>query len=383
MCTDTDDCKDYPWSWGTRAWTDNTSYGGDVGLARDGHVIKGPYNEDGELWDCDDHDICNATFAGMGEDTVVFHTKSVVGLYSVRQNCVFSQQRLTQARVESVVRGVVVNPSTSSIAVLLEVLSRQAQNEGMRNLIIVWPRGQLHEEEPLKICIEETDAERAGLEPTILCSTSSEPLTIAVRMCSSKVICWKMNRTRSQLAGETMLTERGGLIALSGNGNWLAVAEQDESRADLSVWHLGGADFTEQRKVASMSKRPSAIAIAGSSSSSSTFLATTSEVAEGGAHWPHIEVFDIREDGSMCCAYRVRTFTYCRMLQFCYGTAEYLFSAHDDGTVVVCNLPKGKTKISHDNPGTNSVNMCTGRKLIVTTIRHCLRIYKAPNVGDA
>jgi hypothetical protein len=66
MCTDTDDCKNDPWSWGTRAWSDNTNYGGDVGLARDGHVIKGPYNVDGELWDCDDHDICNGAFLNDG-----------------------------------------------------------------------------------------------------------------------------------------------------------------------------------------------------------------------------------------------------------------------------------------------------------------------------
>ena len=66
MCTDTDDCKDYPYTWGTRSWSDNTNYGGDVGLARDGHVIKGPYNEDGELWDCDDHDICNGAFLNDG-----------------------------------------------------------------------------------------------------------------------------------------------------------------------------------------------------------------------------------------------------------------------------------------------------------------------------
>jgi len=31
-------------------WTNN--YGGDFGLAKDGHVIKGPYNAQGELWDC-------------------------------------------------------------------------------------------------------------------------------------------------------------------------------------------------------------------------------------------------------------------------------------------------------------------------------------------
>jgi len=30
-----------------------------LGLARDGHIILGPYNSDGHAWSCDDHDICN------------------------------------------------------------------------------------------------------------------------------------------------------------------------------------------------------------------------------------------------------------------------------------------------------------------------------------
>lgn len=34
-------------------------YGGIYGLARDGHIISGPYNADGELWVCDDLDVCN------------------------------------------------------------------------------------------------------------------------------------------------------------------------------------------------------------------------------------------------------------------------------------------------------------------------------------
>lgn len=66
MCTDTGACEDYPYDWGIAAWTDRTNYGGDVGLARDGHVIKGPYNEDGETWDCDDHDVCNGAFLNDG-----------------------------------------------------------------------------------------------------------------------------------------------------------------------------------------------------------------------------------------------------------------------------------------------------------------------------
>ena len=33
-----------------------------MGLAKDGHIIVGPYNGDGELWSCDEHDICNGVF---------------------------------------------------------------------------------------------------------------------------------------------------------------------------------------------------------------------------------------------------------------------------------------------------------------------------------
>ena len=33
-----------------------------IGLAKDGHVIVGPYNSNGELWTCDETDICNGVF---------------------------------------------------------------------------------------------------------------------------------------------------------------------------------------------------------------------------------------------------------------------------------------------------------------------------------
>ena len=40
---------------------------GVIGLAKDGHLILGPYNpETGELWTCDDHDICNGVFLADG-----------------------------------------------------------------------------------------------------------------------------------------------------------------------------------------------------------------------------------------------------------------------------------------------------------------------------
>ena len=62
LCDDNDACKDDPYDYMSANWGSNSDNGGVVGLARDGHIIVGPYNDDGELWICDEHDVCNGTF---------------------------------------------------------------------------------------------------------------------------------------------------------------------------------------------------------------------------------------------------------------------------------------------------------------------------------
>lgn len=42
------------------------AHGGPYGLAKDGHVIYGPYDASGELWSCDDVDYCNGFFHADG-----------------------------------------------------------------------------------------------------------------------------------------------------------------------------------------------------------------------------------------------------------------------------------------------------------------------------
>lgn len=44
------------------SWTTTSDYGGVYGIAKDGHLIMGPYNDNGELWGCDDVDFCNGFF---------------------------------------------------------------------------------------------------------------------------------------------------------------------------------------------------------------------------------------------------------------------------------------------------------------------------------
>ena len=65
MCKDADQdtCRRDPLNY-TMKKTNLTEspYEKAMGLAKDGHIIVGPYNSDGELWSCDDHDICNGAF---------------------------------------------------------------------------------------------------------------------------------------------------------------------------------------------------------------------------------------------------------------------------------------------------------------------------------
>lgn len=63
LCQSTSDCINDGHTFSRIGWsTDDGTYGGIYGIARDGHVIYGPWNANGELWACEDHDVCNGFF---------------------------------------------------------------------------------------------------------------------------------------------------------------------------------------------------------------------------------------------------------------------------------------------------------------------------------
>ena len=77
LCEDDDNCKDMETTFTEitlPAFTSTASNGGVVGLAKDGHVIVGPYNEAGELWSCDDVDVCNGAFLDSDKSYVYAST---------------------------------------------------------------------------------------------------------------------------------------------------------------------------------------------------------------------------------------------------------------------------------------------------------------------
>ena len=63
MCKDTMECHKDPMQFAINAaFTDTSTYGEIIGVTKDGHLVYGPYNSNGELWSCEEHDVCNGTF---------------------------------------------------------------------------------------------------------------------------------------------------------------------------------------------------------------------------------------------------------------------------------------------------------------------------------
>mmetsp|Transcript_41063 Transcript_41063/g.53856 ORF Transcript_41063/g.53856 Transcript_41063/m.53856 type:complete len:244 (+) Transcript_41063:567-1298(+) len=73
LCKSTTNCTTAPWTMNKAAGTNNgvaqqsyftaANWDKPIGLARDGHLIMGPYkNASGALWTCADRDVCNGAF---------------------------------------------------------------------------------------------------------------------------------------------------------------------------------------------------------------------------------------------------------------------------------------------------------------------------------
>ena len=77
MCKEDDTCKDeYELATFGKDQAFSTPVNEEpMGIARDGHIIVGPYNEDGELYGCDDVDVCNGTFLSDSSYAYVLTTK--------------------------------------------------------------------------------------------------------------------------------------------------------------------------------------------------------------------------------------------------------------------------------------------------------------------
>jgi len=334
--------------------------------------------------------VLGALFADTQNDKVVFYTESAVGLYSLQKRTVYWKQTLTHLRVQSFVRDMMVNPEHGTIAVFLEVIGMQqtdspSVDSQVQNLILLWPTGQLQEEEPLKLSMESAAQELGALPPALCASTSDAPMVLLSRNCHGKVLIWRLNSACSQLISEFEVSNKGGPVALSDTGRWTAVVNYGSGTAQLGqveVWSfedLNGRMHHRPRQVATFEGRPSQMAIISRGDSNTGLVAVAEEVAPGCPPAP-IKLVEIEANGTVSSSYCVRTDSPVKLLGFSYSDPDHLITGLADGLIIIYNLPEGSLKFLHDDADIRSAAVSQDRTLIITTLSCCFRVYKVP--GD-
>jgi len=311
----------------------------------------------------------------------VFYTESSVGLYSLNLRRVIFIKRLRQLQATSF-QHLAVNPWLGTIAVLLEIEAKR-EVEIIQNVCILWPNGQIQDEEPLKLSMQvgplEGQKKSEMLPATIILSKNSQNLVS--RLCDGQVFCWQLNAARCQVVSEKKLASRGGLIAASRDGFWIAVVNQEaDNGGQIDIWSYEATAGRKQDPclVMNLKKRPSSLAVAESSSNTSCLLALV-EVSAPGLPVAPIEVFTVDLDNTVTSLYRVRQRAPCHTLSFCHGPDGLLLSGDTEGLILIHDPSQNKHSMYHDNPGIQSICISVDRTLIVTTEANYLRFFRAPH----
>mmetsp|Transcript_115270 Transcript_115270/g.372502 ORF Transcript_115270/g.372502 Transcript_115270/m.372502 type:complete len:661 (-) Transcript_115270:217-2199(-) len=331
-------------------------------------------------------EVKRVLFADTQNDKLVFHTETSVGLYSLKKQRMVFIKKLRQLQVSSSVQHMSVNPLLGTIAVFLSILEfKPGQGHTLQNVTIIWPNGQLQDEEPLKLTIQSTVPEGfqgATLPACVALSRSQGPQMLLSRLCDGKVYCWRLNGGRSQLMSEVKLLSRGGLVAISDDGCWIAaVNREDENNEHVQVWSYESVARLNQNPahLVDMNKRPTSMAIMQHCVDGQSFcLLAMAENSEAGIPPPPVEIFSVMIDGSTSMVYRVKnpSPSPCYLLDFCGGPSVHLLRAHTDGPVLLCNLATAEIHMSHDNPGTGHISISTDRTLLASVENNYFRIYK-------
>lgn len=332
----------------------------------------------------DAREVRNVLFADLVNDKLVFHTESALGLYSLKTKTVMFMKKLRQLQVQSSVQHISVNPVNGTVAVCLEVVD--ANEESYQNVSIIWPNGQLQDEEPLKLSIQLNRTSAPSLPATIVLSRVAGPQVLVSRLGDGQVYFWRLNSARSQLVSEVKLMDRAGQIVTSDDGCWIAAEnckESDSGWSQVEIWCCESAHGTSQnpKLVATLKKRPVSLALAQlPQGGGGRCLLAVAEAAQAGQVPPPIEILSVGMDGKYSSMYRVRLSSPCFSVSFCHGAPTHLISGHGDGLVVVYDLTKGQSALSHDSPGILSVAISADRSLLASAEANYFRVYRSPSL---
>jgi len=324
----------------------------------------------------DEEKVHGVAFGDTKLDKIIFHTDASIGSFSLEQNRLVSKHKLAMTHLHCRIRRMAVNPVSGAIASLLEAPTRgDAQTDGpLETTIIVWPNGVL-QEEPLKLRIL-PDAYATDFMPSaIVISASAEPQMVVSRVCTRKVFSWRFDSNASPM--ETTVATKGGLIAISSSGRWLAVVEEDDYRthrtkvSSLDLMSFGTTHSTPSL-IAILDRNPRTMAI---SHQGDTVLLALSDGCAVRPALP-VEVFSIQPDGRASCTYRVVLESHCRLLSFCLSP-NFIVCAREDGVVSLHNLLRGTAGMHRDDPKIRSVCVSANRQLILTAHDDVFHVYKA------
>lgn len=321
----------------------------------------------------DEDEVHSIAFGDTELDKVIFQTDASIGCFSLQQNRLVSKHNLNSKHLDFRIRCMAVNPASGAISCLVEApIHGDGQGDGhFESIIIVWPNGILHEE-PLKLRISQ-DACAADLMPSAIVSSAVDaPLVIMSRICTRKVFWWRFVGQAGTV--EMPVAIKGGLIAISSTGHWLAVVEDDDYENHYTkVWYYDSLSEVPSL-VSSLDRNPRTIAIA--HQGDTALLALSDGCPMGPATLP-VEVLAIQPDGRASCMYRFEPESPCWQLSFCFDDPKFLLCARDDGVISLHNLSVGTAAMHADDAKIRSVCMSPNRQLILSACDNVFRVYQA------
>jgi hypothetical protein len=340
----------------------------------------------------DGEQVLGVQFANPKGTKAAFFTESSIGFYNLETQSISSKQKLGNLPIQTQVVDMAVNPELCTIVVFVKAMAQERSVGSVpqvQNLIILWRTGQLQEEESLKMSVASDLLNEAPMPPAICVSTWKGPLVVVSRTFDGRVLCWRLNDAGSQLTSEARLVKNGGLLALSGNGRWIAVSvcSAHDSEA-IQVFTLEGVpNSAEPRPLPLVDRRPASMAIIenGSSEGSVAGCLLAIQPAESQQGALSIEVLSVEADGAVSVLYRLLQDHQCRCaaLRFCHQAPDILFSRWPDGTVKVINLKTQQARVANDDAGANSVGISCDQELLVTAIGNSFRFHRLPKAQAA
>jgi len=323
--------------------------------------------------------VQSAQFANLQNDKIIFNTETSIGAYNVEQKRIVFMKKLKQMTATSVIKHISVNPELGTLVVVcLETLEQETGPPKMQNVFIIWPNGKL-QEEPLRLNIAVDSVPQVpSLSSCAILSRTRGPQLLLSRLVDGKLFSWHLSKTRTQLVGESQLTSKAGLVAVSDDGCWIAAAVHMDGGCHVHVWSYGSTSGLRLEPVVifSTAKDPAGMAIQ-QGSVATGHLAIVVKAVEG-MPLPPIEILALSADGSARVTFRLKIPSPCCSLAFCHGTTTHLLSGYTDGLMVLCDLPKGTTTQCRGSPDTTGLSISADRTAICATESHCFRIFRAP-----